>query len=232
MPNRFVTNGRSIPITHSGDVEAKEALLQGALFGLAVNGGAADDADELYVEGVIEIDKGSGVSFAKGANVYIDTATMEAKAIAAGYYKIGTAYAAAAGGDAAVLVRLDGTSVKDVDADVVNMVVPLVANGTSRIYLPMPVGKTITGVRAKRITALATGTITLALQNAAGTTLLSTANVDATALTASFVAQTLTATTADLAIAAGNPLQALLVSNDAGSTGGPAVLEITFAPAE
>lgn len=107
--------------------------------------------------------------------------------------------------------------------------VPLVPNGTSKAYVSFAGGRTITGIRARRLTALATGTITLAIHDEAGNTLLSAATIDATALTASFVAQTLTAVGANLIIAAGKSIVLILVSNNAGSTGGPVFVEITTA---
>lgn len=108
--------------------------------------------------------------------------------------------------------------------------VVLAPNATSRAYIPFAGACTISGIRVRRITALATGTITLAVQDEAGNTLLSTATIDATALTAAFVAQTLTAVTANLAIAAGKGVVLLLVSNSAGSTGGPVYVEIATTP--
>lgn len=109
--------------------------------------------------------------------------------------------------------------------------VPLVANGTSRAFIVKPGARVVTGIRVRRQAALATGTITLAVQDGDGNTLLSAATIDATALTASFVAQTLTATTANLSLAAGEPIQLVLVSNNSGSTGGPVIVEVTYAAA-
>lgn len=113
--------------------------------------------------------------------------------------------------------------------DISQVAVVLTPNGTSRVWIVPPAAKTIAGIKAGRGTALATGTITLAVKDADGNTLLSTATIDATALTRALVAQTLTATTANLDIAAGEPVAIELVSNNVGSTGGPAVVQIVWA---
>jgi len=109
------------------------------------------------------------------------------------------------------------------------IVVPLAANGTARVWLARSTARTLATVSVRRQGALASaGTITLAVQDGDGTTLLSTATIDAKALTAAFVAQTLTATTADRALVAGEPIQVVLVSNDADATGGPAIVEVSY----
>jgi hypothetical protein len=116
-------------------------------------------------------------------------------------------------------------------ADVEVVALILTANGTSRATIVKPTARTITGIRVRRQTAVASalGTVTLAVQDGDGTTLLSTATIDAEALTASFVAQTLTATGSLLALAAGEPVLMALVSNNADATGGPVIVEITYA---
>lgn len=88
--------------------------------------------------------------------------------------------------------------------------------------------QTVYSIELKRHTAIATGTCTVAVQDADGNTLMSTATIDATTLTASFVTQTLTATTANLALAAGEPCEVIFVSNSGGTTGGPVVARITY----
>ena len=124
--------------------------------------------------------------------------------------------------------KIDDT-LAELDKNVV--AVPLTANGTARVYLPKPVARTIAGIRAKRHTALASagGTILLSVLDGDGNTLISAANIDAEALTTSYVAQTLTGTPANLDIAAGEPVEIRLVSNNADATGGPAIVEITWA---
>lgn len=110
-------------------------------------------------------------------------------------------------------------------------IVTLTANGTSRAYIAKPTARTISAIEvcANVAPASTLGTVTLAIQDRGGTTLLSTATIDAEALTTSFVAQTLTATTADLALGAGEAVQLVLVSNNADATGGPVIVRITYA---
>lgn len=128
-------------------------------------------------------------------------------------------------------VRLEAAVQAAFDAaDKETIVVPLTANGTAHVWLARPTARTVSGFRARRQGTLASaGTITLAVQDGDGVTLLSTATVDAKALTTAFVAQALTATTANRALAAGEPLQVVLVSNNADATGGPAILEVSYA---
>lgn len=124
--------------------------------------------------------------------------------------------------------KIDDT-LAELDKNVV--VVDLVANNTAKVKIAKPVARTLAGIRLKRHTALASagGTILAHVLDGDGNTLMSTATIDAEALTASFVAQTLTATTANLDLAAGEPLEVRLVSNNADATGGPLVAELTWA---
>lgn len=117
----------------------------------------------------------------------------------------------------------------ELDQDVV--VVDLTANGTTTVKIAKPVARTISAISAKRHTALAStsGTILLTVKDGDGTTLFNAANKDAEGFTASFVDQTLTDTTADLDIAAGEPIVIALVSNNGDATGGPCVVKITYA---
>lgn len=112
-------------------------------------------------------------------------------------------------------------------------VLDLVANNTSRRRFALPGDRTISQIRARRVTALASagGNITLAIKDEDGTTLLVAATFDAKTLTASLVALSLTATTALLAIVAGKNVTIELVSDNADATGGPVILEFTFAAA-
>lgn len=109
------------------------------------------------------------------------------------------------------------------------VVVEATANTTTFQRFAPKTAATITGISLKRHTAIATGTCTVAVQDADGNTLLSTATIDATALTASFVAQALTAVSANLNIAAGEPCKVIFVSNSGSTTGGPVVALITYA---
>lgn len=117
------------------------------------------------------------------------------------------------------------------ELDVETVVVPLVANSSTTVYVAKPVARTLSGISAKRHTAIASalGTVVLTVKDGDANTLFSTANVDAEGFTASFVAQTLTGTTANLDLAAGEPIEIKLTSNNADATGGPAIVKLTFA---
>ena len=108
------------------------------------------------------------------------------------------------------------------------LVVQLTANGTSREGVAKPTARTISAIHARVGATLATGTFTLTISNGAGTTLLSTANIDATTLTITLAGLTLTATPANLSLVAGDSVQATLVSNNGSATGGPVTLVITY----
>lgn len=110
-------------------------------------------------------------------------------------------------------------------------IIDFVANTTTKTKIAPKTAATISGISAKRHTAVASaaGTVLLYVLDGDGNTLFSTASIDAEALTASFVAKTLTATAADLDIAAGEPLEVKVVSNNADATGGPIVVLITYA---
>lgn len=113
--------------------------------------------------------------------------------------------------------------------DRATLVVPLTANGTRIEGVARPTARTISAIHARVGATLATGTFTLTVSNGAGTTLLSTANIDATTLTTTLAALTLTSTASNLNLAAGDPVVASLVSNNGSATGGPVTLVITYA---
>lgn len=125
--------------------------------------------------------------------------------------------------------KIDDT-LAELDQDIV--VVDLTANGTARERRAKPVARTVSGIALKRHTALASalGSILIHVLDGDGNTLMSTATIDGEALTASFVDQTLTETTANLSLAAGEPYEVRVVSNNADATGGPLVAKLTFAP--
>lgn len=118
---------------------------------------------------------------------------------------------------------------EELDKDVI--VLDLVANDTTTVKIAKPSARTISGIRVKRHTAIASalGAVTLAVQDGDGNTLLNAATINAEAFTASFVAATLTDTTANLDIAEGEPIVLILTSDNADATGGPAIVEIAYA---
>lgn len=134
-------------------------------------------------------------------------------------------------GQSGAPIETSATKINDtlVELDKQSVSCPLVPNGPSRVHIVPPAAKTIAGIKAGRGTAFATGTFTLTVKDADGNTLLSVASIDATTLTRALAAQTLTATVANLDIAEGEPIEIALTSNNVGATGGPAVVQITWA---
>lgn len=120
---------------------------------------------------------------------------------------------------------------EDLDAEV--LVVDVVANDTNKAKVAKLDARTVAGIALKRHTAIASalGDVVVHVLDGDGNTLMSTATIDAEALTASFVAQTLTATTANLALAAGEPVEVKVVSDNADATGGPVIAKLTYAAA-
>lgn len=110
------------------------------------------------------------------------------------------------------------------------LICDLAPNSSSKAKVAPPAARTVAKFEAKCHTALETGTIQVTLKDADGNALLA-ATIDATTLTASFVEKTLTATSANLDIAAGEPVTMELTSNSGSSTGGPVIGRITWAAA-
>lgn len=107
--------------------------------------------------------------------------------------------------------------------------VVLAAGSTATSYIVQPTARTISAIDVKTGGGtFAVGTFTLSVADGDGTTLLSTATADVAAVTTSFSALTLTATTANLALAAGEPVRLQLVSNSGGASGGPLIVRITY----
>lgn len=122
--------------------------------------------------------------------------------------------------------KIDDT-LAELDQQIV--IVEATPNTTTTVKFAPRAGRTISKIEMKRHTAIATGTCTVAVQDADSNSLLVGATIDATALTASFVEKTLTATTANLALAAGEPCKVIFVSDSGSTTGGPVVVLITYA---
>lgn len=137
----------------------------------------------------------------------------------------------ATGAGSGPVVEANAVKIDDTLAELDKTIVTVEAtpNTTTFGRFAPPAAKTVATIELKRHTAIATGTCTVAVQDADGNTLLSTATIDATALTASFVSYPLTGTTANLALAAGEPCKVIFVSNSGSTTGGPVVARINYA---
>jgi predicted RecA/RadA family phage recombinase len=105
----FIQKGDTITLTApTGGVSSGGGVLVGSLFGIAA-GDAAENADvEVLTRGVFELPKATG-AIAQGAKVYWNNANGNVTTTVTGNTLIGAAIAAAASGDATVIVRLNGT---------------------------------------------------------------------------------------------------------------------------
>lgn len=107
----FVQPGDVVTLTApAGGIATGEGLLVGALFGVAAYTAAEGEEVEASLVGVFELPKGSG-AIGEGAKAYWDSAARAVTVTATGNKLIGAAIRAAASGDAAVRVRLNGSTV-------------------------------------------------------------------------------------------------------------------------
>ncbi len=103
----------------------------------------------------------------------------------------------------------------------------LVANATNTSTVVFPDGAVVTGIRLLTPVLFTTGAITVAIQNAAGTTILNAATFDLTGVSANTLTTLiLTGTPADLIFAPNSFAKISIASDDAGATGG--VLRTVF----
>lgn len=111
------------------------------------------------------------------------------------------------------------------------VVVPLVANGSSKGYYALPADRTLSAIYAHRMSAIssALGSVTAAIARMSDSArLILTPTIDAEAFTASPVSKSLTGTTENLTMVAGEVIEITLTSNNADATGGPAVFTFVF----
>lgn len=135
-----------------------------------------------------------------------------------------TALDAATAAAVAVNVTQSANIVTLSTAGVIRVPIGLAANSTFATYVEIPKAATVTRISLMSPTAFAStgGTITLAVKktNSAGNTMLSAATFDIKTLVAdTLTAMTLTATGADLGVAANGTIYIAIVSNNADATG-------------
>ncbi|MDX1968036.1 MAG: DUF2190 family protein [Planctomycetaceae bacterium] len=103
MANSLVQEGDSIDYTPAAAVAAGAVVVQNGLVGVTQRDIAAGDLGSLRIEGVIDFDKTTGVSFAAGDPIYWDATNGLATTVSVGNALIGRAVAAA--GSSATSVR-------------------------------------------------------------------------------------------------------------------------------
>jgi predicted RecA/RadA family phage recombinase len=101
----FVQNGKTIEVTLAANIASGAALLIGTLLGIAVTSGVIGDVVVFNTEGVYDLPKAAG-AITLGAAVYWDDTAKNITTTASGNTLIGKCWAAAAGGDATVAVKL------------------------------------------------------------------------------------------------------------------------------
>lgn len=105
----FVQPGESLTLTAPvGGVTSGNGYQIGQLFVVAAATVAAGLPFVGAVLGVVTLPKTAAQVFAEGALVYWDNTAKSVTTVATGNLRIGAAAAAAAGGDATALVRLNG----------------------------------------------------------------------------------------------------------------------------
>lgn len=105
----FVRLGHTLVLTAAYAVVSGAGCLIGTIFGVAQTDIANGADGPFLLEGVVDLAKKAGDTPAQGAAVYWDNAAKNVTTTAAGNTKIGVATKAAAGADATVRVRLNGS---------------------------------------------------------------------------------------------------------------------------
>ena len=105
----YIQEGRIITVTApTGGVASGDALVIGALFGVATKTAAVGETVAIATEGVFDLPKLASAVIAAGDAVAWDDTAKQVNAPATGLYPIGTAIEAADNGATTVQVRLDG----------------------------------------------------------------------------------------------------------------------------
>jgi predicted RecA/RadA family phage recombinase len=105
----YIQEGRIITVTTPvGGVNSGDAVVIGALFGVATKTAAAGETVAIATEGVFDLPKLASAVIAAGDTVAWDDAAKQINTPATGRYSIGIAIEAAGNGATTVRVRLDG----------------------------------------------------------------------------------------------------------------------------
>ena len=103
----FIQPGKMISILAAANVLSGAAVKAGVLFGVAAHDALSGEPLEIATEGVFELPKATGSAWSVGAAIYWN-GTACTVATTAGNLLIGCAVIAAASGDTAGTVRLNG----------------------------------------------------------------------------------------------------------------------------
>lgn len=109
VTDRFIGPGDVITVPSAPRaLTPGDGVLSGNLFGMALGSALISTPVEMAVEGVWDIAKTAAQTFSIGDLVYWDNTAFSVTTVTAANRRIGTAVAAAAGGDATARVRLSG----------------------------------------------------------------------------------------------------------------------------
>lgn len=113
MAANYVQPGNTVPLTAPYDVDSGNgALINGNLFGIAINDVLSGVEGEFALVGVWDLLAQTADVFAQGANVYWDDAAKKADSSSSGAtLLIGVAIEAKAADETTVRVRLNGVSI-------------------------------------------------------------------------------------------------------------------------
>ncbi|MBL8908035.1 MAG: DUF2190 family protein [Rhizobiales bacterium] len=108
----YVQAGKTVTFpAPSGGILSGAGLLIGSLFGVANTTAEEGDPVECDTNGVFDLPKTAGQTFAFGAKVYWDNTAKAVTAVSTDNSLIGSALAVAASGDATARVRLNGVTI-------------------------------------------------------------------------------------------------------------------------
>lgn len=220
MATNYVQEGVLVDIVAPSDISGGDFVIIGdGLCGVAVADIATGETGAIETEKVYDLPKQAGLAISAGKPVYYDTAAEECDTTKTNV-PIGTCIVAAATSDTTVRVKLYGAVVNadsNAAAQEASLYGTFVANDSAVITWVAPYALTIEGAVSHQDVqaADADGACTMALAGG-GNNLLSTATIDMESQAAdTVVTHTLTATTADLALAAGDKVQMTLTNDSA-----------------
>jgi predicted RecA/RadA family phage recombinase len=101
----YKQSGKSVTVTVGATITGGQAILIGAILGIAFKAGVSGDDIEFSTEGVYDIPKAAG-AITQGAKCYWDDTAKNITTTASGNTHIGYCWYAAASGDATVSVKL------------------------------------------------------------------------------------------------------------------------------
>lgn len=104
----YIQPGDVVDLAAPYDRTAGQGALIGDTFGVAANTVLSGATAPFHTEGVWDLTKTSGQTFAAGALAYWDNTAKSVTAVSTGNRRIGSVMIAAAGGDANARVRLSG----------------------------------------------------------------------------------------------------------------------------